>query len=121
VVSYASSPAAEVFYSKAKLSESPTASLSLAGGVFRQVEGVALVKGGKEHATAIKFIEFLRSAPVQQGLQAEMWMFPADAGVQRVEAMRHAIEPTRHDSPSAQAIADKNTEWVQRWTKLVLK
>ena len=121
VVSYASSPAAELFYSKTKLSESPTASLALAGAVFRQVEGVALVKGGKERAAAIKFVEFLRSPAVQQGLQTEMWMFPADASVPRVEALRHAVEPTRHDSPGAQAIADKGAEWVRRWTKLVLK
>lgn len=121
VVSYASSPAAELFYSKTKLTEPPTASLALAGAVFRQVEGVALVKGGKERVAATKFVEFLRSPAVQQGLQTEMWMFPADASVPRVEALRHAVEPNRHDSPSAQAIADKNTEWVQRWTKVVLK
>nr|WP_295775730.1 thiamine ABC transporter substrate-binding protein [Rhodoferax sp.] len=121
VVSYASSPAAELFYSKTKLGEPPTASLSLPGGVFRQVEGVALVKGGKERAAAAKFIAFLRSPAVQQGLQTEMWMFPADALVPRAEALRHAVEPTSHDSPSAQAIAEKNAEWVQRWIKVVLK
>ncbi|WP_209395274.1 thiamine ABC transporter substrate binding subunit [Rhodoferax sp. AJA081-3] len=121
VVSYASSPAAELFYSKNKLTEPPTASLALAGAVFRQVEGVALVKGGKERAAAIKFIEFLRAPAAQQGLQTEMWMFPADATVPRVEALRQAVEPTRHDSPGAQAIADKGAEWVRRWTKVVLK
>lgn len=121
VVSYASSPAAELFYSKTKLTEPPTASLALAGSVFRQVEGVALVKGGKERAAAIKFVEFLRTPAVQQGLQTEMWMFPVDATVPRVEALRQAVEPTRHDSPSAQAIADNNAEWVRRWTKVVLK
>ncbi len=121
VVSYASSPAAEVFYSKTKLSEPPTASLSLPGGVFRQVEGVALVKGGKERAAAIRFIEFLRSPAVQQGLQTEMWMFPAEAAVPRVEALRHAVEPATHDSPVPQAIAAQNVQWVQRWTKVVLK
>lgn len=121
VVSYASSPAAELFYGKTKLTEPPTASLSLPGGVFRQVEGVALVKGGKERAAAMKFMEFLRSPAVQQGLQTEMWMFPADAAVPRVEALRHAVEPAAHDSPSAHAIADKNAQWVQRWTKVVLK
>ena len=46
VVSYATSPAAEVFYSKEKITEPPTGNLFLKGGVFRQVEGVALVKAG---------------------------------------------------------------------------
>lgn len=121
VVSYASSPAAELFYSKTKFSEPPTASLALPGGVFRQVEGVALVKGGKERAAAIRFMDFLRSPAVQQALQTEMWMFPANASVPRVEALRHAIEPLAYDSPGAQAIADQNAQWVQRWIKVVLK
>ena len=121
VVSYASSPAAEMFFSKTKLAEPPTASLALTGGVFRQIEGVALVKGGKERAAAIRFIEFLRSPAVQQALQTEMWMFPADANAPRVEAFRYFVEPTWHDSASAQAVASKGSEWLQRWTKVVLK
>lgn len=74
VVSYATSPAAEVFYSKEKITESPTASLFLKGGVFRQVEGVALVKGGAQREAALKFVNFMRSAPVQEALQTSMWM-----------------------------------------------
>jgi thiamine transport system substrate-binding protein len=121
VVSYAGSPAAEVFYSKTKLTEPPTSSLSILGAVFRQIEGVALVKGGKERAAAIKFVEFLRSAAVQKNLQTEMWMFPVDAAVPRVDALRFAVEPAVFDSPGAEAIAEKNAQWVQRWVKVVLK
>ena len=121
VVSYASSPAAEVFYSKVKPTEPPTGSLSLPGGVFRQVEGVALVKGAGERAAARQFVQFLRSTAVQQALQTEMWMFPVDATVARADALRHAVEPTAYDSPSQQAIAQQGGAWVARWTKVVLK
>lgn len=121
VVSYASSPAAELFYSKTKPTEPPTGSLTLEGGVFRQVEGVALVRGGKQRAAAIHFMEFLRSKPVQQVLQTEMWMYPADTSLARVDALRYAPEPKAHQSPDAQAIADKGADWVRRWTKVVLK
>jgi thiamine transport system substrate-binding protein len=124
VVSYASSPAAEVFYSKEKITESPTANLFLKGGVFRQVEGVALVKGGNPAAQAAagKFIEFLRSAPAQQALQTTMWMFPAEAGAARVDVMKaHASEPAAFDNPSAADVTAKGKTWLQRWTKTVLK
>lgn len=124
VVSYASSPAAEVFYSKEKLSESPTANLFLKGGVFRQVEGVALVKGGNPAAreAAGRFIEFLRSAPVQQALQTSMWMYPAEAGAPRAEVMKqHASEPAVFDNPPAAEAMAKNKAWLQRWTRVVLK
>lgn len=121
VVSYATSPAAELFFSKTKLGEPPTGSLSLRGGVFRQVEGVALVAGGKERAAALRFADFLRSMPVQQALQTEMWMYPVAKGVPRADALRHAPEPAAFDNPGAAAVADKGRDWVRRWTKVVLK
>ena len=124
VVSYASSPAAEVFYSKEKITESPTANLFLKGGVFRQVEGVALVKGGNSSAreAAGKFIEFLRSAPVQQALQTTMWMFPAESGAPRANVMQaHASEPVAFDTPSAADMSAHGKRWIQRWTQTVLK
>jgi thiamine transport system substrate-binding protein len=124
VVSYASSPAAEVFYSKDKISESPTANLFLQGGVFRQVEGAALVKGGNPatREAAGRFIEFLRSAPVQQALQTSMWMFPAEAGAVRAEVMQqHATEPGAFDNPGAEQIQQQGKAWLQRWSRTVLK
>ncbi|WP_138514869.1 thiamine ABC transporter substrate-binding protein [Rhodoferax bucti] len=121
VVSYATSPAAELFYSKTKLAEPPTGSLSLPGAVFRQVEGVALVKGGQERALADKFVDFLRSAPVQSGMQTEMWMYPAEAGVAKADAFKFAPEPTAFSAPSDTDIAAKGADWVARWTKVVLK
>lgn len=121
VVSYATSPAAELFYAKDRPTEPPTGSLALPGGVFRQVEGVALVRGGKAREAAGKFIEFMRSNAVQQQMQTEMWMFPAQANVAKADVMVHAPEPSAYSAPSEQDIASKGAAWVQRWTQVVLK
>ena len=121
VVSYATSPAAEVFYAKDQPAESPTASLNLAGGVFRQVEGVALIKGTAQKAAALKFVDFLRSAPVQEALQTEMWMYPAVPKTPLAPVMRHAGEPAAFESLPPQVIADQGAKWVARWTQVVLK
>ncbi|NIM42131.1 MAG: thiamine ABC transporter substrate-binding protein [Hydrogenophaga sp.] len=124
VVSYATSPAAEVFFSKTPLAESPTASLFLPGGVFRQVEGVALVKGSHPAAreAAGRFIEFLRSPPVQQALQTSMWMYPAEPGAARAEVLKkHAPEPTRFDNPPAERASEQLRAWQDRWVKTVLR
>jgi L-cystine uptake protein TcyP (sodium:dicarboxylate symporter family) len=90
VISYATSPAAELFYSKEKLTQPPTGSLSLPGAVFKQVEGVALVKGGQARPAAEKFIEFMRSAEVQKQMQTEMWMYPVEPGVALADVMKFA-------------------------------
>lgn len=121
VVSYATSPAAEVFYAKDQPTESPTASLNLAGGVFRQVEGVALIKGTAQKAAALKWVDFLRSAPVQEALQTNMWMYPAVAKTPLAPVMRHGAAPAAFESLPPQVIADKGASWVVRWTQVVLK
>lgn len=121
VVSYSTSPAAELFYAKDKPSEPPTASLDLPGAVFRQVEGVALVAGGAERTAALQFIEFLRSAAAQKALQTTMWMYPVEPGVAREEVMRFAPEPSAHAAPADKDLVDKGAAWVERWTKTVLK
>jgi thiamine transport system substrate-binding protein len=122
VVSYSTSPAAEVFYAKEKLSEAPTGSLALPGAVFQQAEGVGLVSGGAQRQAAAKFIEFLRSNAVQQALQTEMWVYPAESGTPLAPVfVQHASEPARFDAlPSAQ-IAAKSAQWVAQWTQVVLK
>lgn len=121
VVSYATSPAAEVFYSKEKLEVSPTANLLLKGGVFLQVEGVARVKGGKEPKAAQAFIDFLRSEPVQKGLQTEMWMYPAVSGVAHDPVFKHAQKPASFNNPDLKSMQDKTAGWVSRWQRVVIK
>ena len=69
VVSYATSPAAEVFYSEKKIESSPTLNVSVPGGVFVQVEGIALIKGGKQAEAAAQFMRFMRSAEA-------VWFWP---------------------------------------------
>ncbi|MFC3532923.1 thiamine ABC transporter substrate binding subunit [Vogesella facilis] len=121
VVSYATSPAAEVFYSKEKLSEAPTANLLLAGGVFQQIEGVAKVKGGKEPQAAQAFVDFLRGNAAQQALPTEMWMYPAVAGVSLDPVFKHAQQPQAASNPKLAAMQHKTAGWVSRWTRVVLK
>jgi thiamine transport system substrate-binding protein len=143
VVSYASSPAAELFYSTTKLAQAPTASLDLLGGVFRQVEGIALIKQTtqikqtmttpstpstpsiRSRLAAIKFIQFMRSAAVQTGLQTTVWMQPADATTKLDAALlaagSDALSPKHAVTLPSKTITAKNAAWVTRWTKTVLK
>lgn len=121
VVSYATSPAAEVFYSKTPITESPTGSLNLPGGVFRQVEGVGLVSGGAQTEAALKFMGFMLSDEVQQALQTTMWMYPAKPSVPLAPVMKHAQQPESYAQMEPARIAEKGAQWVARWTQVVLK
>lgn len=123
VVSYATSPAAEVFYSEKKIDTSPTANLLLKGGVFRQVEGAALIQGGnpKVQQAAVAFVEFLRSKPVQSALQTSMWMYPVTPGVAHADVMKHAEMPKQFESLPMPALHMQANAWQQRWVQVVLK
>ncbi|KZE35233.1 ABC transporter substrate-binding protein [Crenobacter luteus] len=121
VVSYATSPAAEVFYAKEKPAAPPTATLALPGGSFLQVEGAAPVAGGREPAAAKAFVAWLQGAPVQKALQTTMWMYPAVPGTPLDPVFRHAPEPVGVKPVDAGRIDANAPRWVARWTRVVLK
>ncbi len=120
-VSYATSPAAEVFYSKEKLQVAPTASLFLPGTVFRQSEVAAVLANTARQEHAKAFIDFLLSEPVQRAMQTTMWMYPIASSTPRAAVLEHAIEPQRYAELPAQEIATNGKDWIQRWTQVVLK
>ena len=107
VVSYATSPAAEVHYSKGKYSTPPTGNLFLKGGTFRQVEGAAVLKGAKQPELAAKLVSWLQSGEVQKALPAEMWVYPAVKNTPLPKVFEFAQTPKHSDSPNR---ADINTQ-----------
>lgn len=121
VVSYATSPAAEVFYSEKKIESSPTLNVSVPGGVFVQVEGIALIKGGKQAEAAAQFMRFMRSAEVQSALQTTMWMWPAQAGVALDPVMQHAGPAPQVQALGAATLHDSAKAWRQRFADVVLR
>lgn len=121
VVSYASSPAAEVYYSKSKLTQSPTANLNLPGGVFLQIEGAALIKNGSNSQAARQFIAFLRSPKIQQALQTSMWMYPVDKSIALNPVFRFAKQPQNVAVSDSKILTDRAQGWNKRWVQIVLK
>ena len=82
VLSYGSSPAAEVYYAEgydpSKVpAEGPTANLFIPGTTYLQLEGAGLIKGGQNQAAAKAFIDWLLSPEVQKDIPLNMWVYPA--------------------------------------------
>ena len=121
VVGYASSPAAEVHYGKGKFDTPPTGVLFLKGGVFRQVEGAAVLNGAKQPALAAKLVQYLQSASVQKAVPTEMWVYPAVKTTPLPDVFKHAHAPQHSDNPSEAAIAKNQRRWVSQWIRVVLK
>lgn len=121
IVSYATSPAAEVHFGKGKYQTPPTGNLFLKGAVFRQVEGAAVLRGAKQPALAAKLVSYLQSGEVQKALPSEMWVYPAVKGTPLPKVFDFAQLPDRHYTPDTAQITQKQKTWVSRWVRVVLK
>jgi thiamine transport system substrate-binding protein len=122
VVSYASSPPAEVYFATPEPDTAPTGSIIADGTCFRQIEFVGILKGTKNLEAAQKFVDFMLSKPFQEDMPLQMFVFPVipDATLPEVFTKYAAIP----EKPAVVDFADINAnreKWLQAWTETVLR
>ena len=121
VVSYASSPVAEVVYGPdPEVEVSPTAAIE--AGCFEQIEFAGVLAGTEQPELAGALIDELLSPEVQAELPFAMFVFPARSDVALPEAfVEHALVPSDVVRLDA-AVIDANREaWISEWTDIVLR
>ena len=122
VVSYASSPAAEVVFSQKKLDDSPTASILGPDTCFRQIEFVGILKGTKQRALVEKFVDFMLSKQFQEDMPLQMFVYPVNPSAALPEAFtKYSQVPTQTATLDPQTIAENRDTWIQAWTDAVMK
>jgi thiamine transport system substrate-binding protein len=120
VVSYASSPPAEVAFAAKPLSDAPTGVAE--GTCFRQVEFAGLLAGAKHPEAGKKLLDFLLSVKFQQDVPMQMFVFPVrkDAALPAVFS-KYAARPADPKRLPADDIAASREQWIKAWTATVLK
>ncbi len=122
VVSYATSPAAEVYFSEGALTEPPTVAVTAPGTCFRQIEFAGILKGTENRDLAEAFIEFLLSADFQADIPLQMWVFPANPTVALPQVFTDfALEATQPAEVPAAAIEKNREKWIEAWSDVVLR
>jgi thiamine transport system substrate-binding protein len=120
VVSYASSPAAEVIFSSKPLSAAPTAALE--DGCYRQVEYAGILHGAHNEDGGRKLIDFMLSERFQADVPGSMFVYPVRAGVALPEAfVKYALVPKDPLQLPPQEIDANRDRWVARWTEIVVR
>jgi len=120
VVSYASSPPAEVAFATKPLTEAPTG-VAL-GTCFRQVEFAGLLDGAKNADAGKKLLDFLISPAFQQDVPMQMFVFPVrEDAVLPAVFTKFAAKPTDPKQLPADEIAANREAWIKTWTSTVLK
>ncbi|MFE9569256.1 thiamine ABC transporter substrate binding subunit [Streptomyces sp. NPDC006692] len=120
VVSYASSPPAEVIYAHPKPAEAPTGVAT--GTCFRQTEFAGLLNGAKNEAGGKALLDFLISKKFQEDMPLQMFVDPVakDAAVP-AEFTKFGAKTTSSASVAPDKIAKNRDQWVKTWSSLVLK
>ena len=120
VVSYASSPAAEVIFASKPPATAPTAAVE--AGCYRQVEYAGILRGAHNEDGAKKLIDFMLSERFQADVPGSMFVYPVRAGVPLPEEFeKHAIVPRDPlQLPPAEVDANRD-RWVARWTEIVVR
>lgn len=127
VVSYATSPPAEVFYAdgfdaddvSTWPAQSPTGVAT--GTCWRQVEYAGILAGAANQPAARAVIDFLVSESFQADVPLRMFVQPARAGVAVPEVFtRYSVEPGTVWSLDPGVVADGRDDWVRTWRQVVL-
>lgn len=120
VVSYATSPAAEVIFASQPLDVSPTSAIE--DGCYRQVEYAGILRGAANEDGARQLIDFMLSERFQADVPGSMFVYPVRTGVELPDAfVEHAIVPEDPLQLAADQIDENRDRWVARWTEIVVR
>ncbi|MGZ4691181.1 MAG: thiamine ABC transporter substrate-binding protein [Acidimicrobiia bacterium] len=120
VVSYASSPPAEVYYADPTPKTAPTAALM--NTCFRQVEFAGVLKGAAHPRAAQELIDFMLGVKFQADIPLQMFVFPAREGTPLPAVFtKYATVPQHPFTLPPAEIGARRDGWIEQWTNTVLR
>lgn len=120
VVSYASSPPAEVFFASEPLTEAPTAAIVADDMCFRQIEFVGILKNTQNQDLAQKFVDFMLNKSFQEDMPLNMFVYPVNKNAQLPEVfVKHSQIAENPAQLSYEEIASNRDAWIEAWTEAI--
>lgn len=120
VVSYASSPPAQVYFSDPQPDIAPTG--VILDSCYRQIEFVGILAGTQNEAAAQVLIDFMLGPIYQRDIPLNQFVFPAVLGTELPQVFldhaQLAANPFQLDPEQVEMNRDR---WVKEWTDLVLR
>jgi thiamine transport system substrate-binding protein len=120
VVSYASSPPAEVIFRTPRPKQAPTGVIE--DSCFRQIEFAGILRGSENEDGARELIDFMLSTRFQEEVPLSMFVFPVISGARLPpEFRKFAVVPDDPLELPPKKIEANRDRWVKEWTSLVLR
>lgn len=119
VVSYGSSPPAEVLYAASPIDEPPTAVVEAT--CFRQTEYVGVLRGTKNPTGAQKLMDFLLGKEFQESMPLSLFVFPINTEAVLPDLFqRFAVRAAAPFSIDPAEIAANRDRWLNEWRAIAL-
>ncbi len=119
VVSYASSPPAEVIFAEEELDEAPTGVIE--ASCFQQIEFAGVLAGTDAPDEARALVDFMLSPTFQADIPLQMFVFPARTDVDLPpEFLEYTVVPEDPVTMDPARIDANREEWIDQWTSIVL-
>lgn len=118
VVSYATSPPAEVIFAAEPTDEPPTGVIE--AGCYRQVEYAAVLAGTDHPEAAGQLIDFMLSVRFQETIPSNWFVYPVNRNAEVPAVFRaHSLTPASPARLSATYIADNRDRWIDEWIQVM--
>jgi thiamine transport system substrate-binding protein len=122
VVSYTTSPPADVLYASDGRTEPASVNINPDGGVFRQIEFIGILQGTTQLELAQALVDFMLSAPFQADLPLQMFVYPSVSGTPLPALFdQFAEQPNRPVIMEPATIDDNREHWIAAWTEMMLR
>ena len=120
VVSYASSPPAEVIYADPPVDEPPTGVVT--ASCYRQIEFAGVLAGADNPGGAQALIDFMLTPTFQNDVPLNMFVFPVISSATLPEAFAEHAQIAENPLilDPAEVEAQRNA-WTDRWVEIVLR
>ncbi len=122
VVSYASSPPAEVIFAEEPPEEAPTGSVVAPDTCFRQIEFVGILRDTENRDLAEAWIDFMLSPTFQNDVPMQMFVFPVNQRAELpLEFIQHAQLAAQPAAVAPNNITAHREEWIEAWSNIMLR
>jgi thiamine transport system substrate-binding protein len=119
VVSYGSSPPAEVLYSPTPIAEPPTAVIE--STCFRQTEYVGALRGTQNPLLAQKLVDYLLDVKFQESMPLTLFVFPVNKNAVLPELFtKFAVVAQSPLALDPSLIEEKRDTWIDTWRSIAL-
>lgn len=122
VVSYGSSPPAEVYFADPQPDQAPTGVVTGGDSCFRQIEFVGVLAGTEHADLAHAWVDFMLSTAFQEDMPLNMFVFPVNPDAQLPDVFTKFMSLPDHTAQvPPDVIASNRDAWIQAWTQTVLR